>query len=148
MEQVFGRLKDVMIWLTRNLCIIQHLWQSLATKLIRGRLVIQLRRKKYVLFEMMCEWLEKDSDCELYTLQELLAKMEELTSGNESTYSERSLQSKLKEKYRDHIYFANLPGRPNIVCFRDMVLYILYEQKNPKKKQEKQTSLSLLQQPN
>ena len=97
---------------------------------------------------MMCEWLEKDSDCELYTLQELLAKMEELTSGNESTYSERSLQSKLKEKYRDHIYFANLPGRPNIVCFRDMVLYILYEQKNPKKKQEKQTSLSLLQQPN
>ena len=113
-----------------------------------GKVGHPIKEEKVCSFEMMCEWLEKDSDCELYTLQELLAKMEELTSGNESTYSERSLQSKLKEKYRDHIYFANLPGRPNIVCFRDMVLYILYEQKNPKKKQEKQTSLSLLQQPN
>ena len=32
-------------------------------------------------FEMLCEWLEKDGDCELYTLQELLTKMEELNSG-------------------------------------------------------------------
>ena len=66
---------------------------------------------------------------ELYTLQELFAKMEELNSGNTSTYSEKLLQSKLKEKYRDHIYFMNIPGRSNIVCFRDMASYILYEQK-------------------
>ena len=99
-----------------------------------GKVGHPIKEEKVCSFEMMCEWLEKDSDCELYTLQELLAKMEELTSGNASTYSERSLQSNLKEKYRDHIYFANLPGRPNIVYFRDMVLYILYEQKNQKKK--------------
>ena len=60
-------------------------------------------------FEMLCEWLEKDGDCELYTLQELFAKMEELNSGNASTYSEKSLQSKLKKKYWDHIHFTNLP---------------------------------------
>ena len=99
-----------------------------------GKVGHPIKEEKVCSFKMMCEWLEKDSDCELYTLQGLLAKMEELTSGNASTYSERSLQSKLKEKYRDYIYFANLPGRPNIVCFRDMVLYILYEQKNQKKK--------------
>ena len=99
-----------------------------------GKVGHPIKEEKVCSFKMMCEWLEKDSDCELYTLQELLAKMEELTSGNASTYSERSLQSNLKEKYRDHIYFANLPGRPNIVYFRDMVLYILYEQKNQKKK--------------
>ena len=79
---------------------------------------------------MLWGWLENDGDCELYPLQELFAKMEELNSGNASTYSEKSLLSKLKEKYRDHIYFTNLPGRQNIVCFRDMVPYILYEQKS------------------
>ena len=55
--------------------------------------------------------------------------MEELNSGNASTYSEKLLQLKLKEKYRDHIYITNLPGRSNIVRFRDIVLYILYDQK-------------------
>ena len=78
---------------------------------------------------MPCEWLEKDGDCDLYILQELFAKMEELNSENASTYSGKSLRSKLKEKYWDHIYFTNLPGRPNIVCFRDMASYILYESK-------------------
>ena len=49
-----------------------------------------------------------DGDCELYTLQELFAKKEQLNSGNTSTYSKKSLQSKLKEKYWDYIYFTNL----------------------------------------
>ena len=89
----------------------------------------QINEEKVCYFEMLCEWLEKDGYYELYTLQELFAKMEELNSGNASTYSEKLLQSKLKEKYRDHIYFMNIPGRSNIVCFRDMASYILYEQK-------------------
>ena len=55
--------------------------------------------------------------------------MEELNSVNINTYSEKSLRSKLKEKYWDHIYFTILSGRPNIVYFRDMASYIFYEQK-------------------
>ena len=86
---------------------------------------------------MLCEWLEKDGDCELYTLQELLIKMDELNGGSSSVYSEKSLQSKLEGKYQDHIYFTNLPGRPNIVCFRDMASYILYEQKRKSEETEK-----------
>ena len=39
------------------------------------------------------------------------------------------LQSKLKEKFQDNITFTNLPGRPNLVCFRDMGAYILYKDK-------------------
>ena len=56
---------------------------------------------------MLREWLEKDGDSELYILQVLFARMGELNSGNASTYSEKLMQSKLKEKYRDHIYFTN-----------------------------------------
>ena len=41
-----------------------------------------VNEEKANFFEMLCEWLEKDGDCELYTLQELLTKMEELNSGN------------------------------------------------------------------
>ena len=37
--------------------------------------------------------------------------------------------SKLKGKCWNHKSFMNLPGRPNIVCFRDMASYSLYEQK-------------------
>ena len=44
-------LQDVMIWLQRTLCIIQHAWQSLARKPIQGRLVVQLVRKKHVLLK-------------------------------------------------------------------------------------------------
>ena len=57
-----------------------------------------ITEEKVCHFEMLCECLEKDGHCELYTLQELFAKMEELNSGNASTYSEKSLQSKVKEK--------------------------------------------------
>ena len=39
------------------------------------------------------------------------------------------MQLKLKEKFQDHITFTNLPGRPNLVCFRDMGAYILYKEK-------------------
>ena len=39
------------------------------------------------------------------------------------------LPLKLKEKFQDHITFTNLPGRPNLVCFRDMGAYILYKEK-------------------
>ena len=56
--------------------------------------------EKAEFLRMLCEWLEKDGDCELYTLQELLIKMEEPNGGSSSVYSEESLQSKLKEKYR------------------------------------------------
>ena len=70
---------------------------------------------------MLREWLEKDGDSELYILQVLFARMGELNSGNASTYSEKLMQSKLKEKYRDHIYFTNLPGRPNIACLYETI---------------------------
>ena len=143
-EEVFGRLTGCNDMVAQKVVYHSTYMVKFSKKTASGKVGYPINEGKVFSFEMLCEWLEKDGDCELYTLQELFAKMEELNSRNASTYSERSPQSKLKEKYRDRIYFTNLPGRPNIVCFREMASCILYEQK----KQEKRASLSLLQQSN
>ena len=103
-EDVFGRLTGCN-GLVAEEAVYQSACMAKFSKTIDFRKVGRLKCS----FEMLCEWLEKDGDCELYTLQELFAKMEELNNGNASTYSEKSLQSKLKKKYRDHIHFTNLP---------------------------------------
>ena len=95
-------LEDVIIWLQRKLFSIQHAWQSLARNQFR-EVWLPINEEKARSFEILCEWLEKDGNCELYTLQELFAEMEELISGNASTYSKKLLQSNLKEKCWDHI---------------------------------------------
>ena len=58
-----------------------------------------------------------------------MEKMEELCNEKDDTYTEKSLRAKLKEKYKEHIYFTDLPGRLSVVCFKDMVSYILLEKK-------------------
>ena len=90
-------------------------------------------------FNKICNWLERDSDCELHTIKELMEKMEQLCNENDDTYTEKSLCAKLKEKYKEHIYFTDLPGRQSVVCFRDMVSYILLEKK--KKAEELKDSI-------
>ena len=50
-----------------------------------GKVGRPINEGKACSFKILCEWLEKDGDCELYTLQELFAKMEDLNSGNAST---------------------------------------------------------------
>ena len=53
--------------------------------------------------------LEKDTDSELHTLQQLYLKMEEL-SENTPCYFLKSFKQKLVEYYGDHIFFTELPG--------------------------------------
>ena len=55
--------------------------------------------------ERMCEWLERDSSCDLYGLNELYLKMEDLGDGSSSVNSEKSLKIKPK-KYKENIYFT------------------------------------------
>ena len=77
-------------------------------------------------FNMLCLWIEVDSDGELYTIQELHEKMYEMTRG-ESVYSTKWLKTKLIERYNDSIYFAERNGCQNVVCFRDSANRILYD---------------------
>ena len=77
-------------------------------------------------FQMLCIWFEVEADAELHTLQELHNKMAEM-AGNDSVYSLKRLKQKLQEKYKEKLYFAEIDGRANVVCFQDMVDFIVNE---------------------
>ena len=75
-------------------------------------------------FNRIRVWLEEEADSDLYTLAELHNKMIQL--GEDSPcYSVKSMKRKLSEYYGEHIFFGELPGRPNLVCFKDMASFIL-----------------------
>lgn len=67
-------------------------------------------------FEILCNWLETEG--ELYSLAELHEKMKKLTN-SENIYSCKWLKTKLIEKYTDSIFFTEVQGKPNVVCFTD-----------------------------
>ena len=42
-------------------------------------------------------------------------------------YTVKWLKNKLKEKYGEHIFFAKIKGRANVVCFKDFASYLVNE---------------------
>ena len=76
-----------------------------------------------------CEWLENVADSELYTINEFLVKMRELNNGEDVRYSVRTVKKKLQEYYENHICFSELPGRADVICFKDIASYIINEMK-------------------
>ena len=93
--------------------------RSSATTITSGRPVNKTLSET---FYELCQWL--DSQTELYALSELHEKMVELSQDG-NTYSVKTLKTKLKEHYIDFIYFAEIEGKPNIVCFRDTINHII-----------------------
>ena len=73
-------------------------------------------------FEQLCRWLEQDGGTELYTLSELHEKMEELALGSE-IYTIKRLKQKLTDCYKDFIFFAEVEGHHNVVCFKNMAKF-------------------------
>ncbi|KAK6179512.1 hypothetical protein SNE40_011847 [Patella caerulea] len=79
-------------------------------------------------FAMLCQWLDKDGDAEIFSVDELWEKMCDLAATID-VYSKKWLKSLLKERYGEHIFFANIGGsRKEAVCFRIMASYIVNEQ--------------------
>lgn len=76
-------------------------------------------------FEKMCEWLET-TDCDLLTLSDLIEKAKCL-SGLQETYCEDWIKSKLLQRYGTRIFFAEVNGRRNVVCWRNMASFIINE---------------------
>lgn len=66
-------------------------------------------------FQRLYHWLEFEPGAEMYTL----AKMEELSDGSE-IYSIKRFKQKLQEHYGDSIFFAEVGGHHNVVCFKDL----------------------------
>ena len=77
-------------------------------------------------FEKLCQWLEIEAGADLYTLTELHDKMIEFSGGTE-VYTVKRLKQKLQEHYKEFIYFAEIEGRGNVLCFRNMVKYFVNE---------------------
>ena len=77
-------------------------------------------------FNILVEWLESESGAELYTITELHFKMIEFSDGAD-VYTIKRLKQKLQELYQEHIFFANVEGRENVVCFKNMAKYIINE---------------------
>ena len=75
-------------------------------------------------FVEMCEWLEAADD-DLYTLYDLQEKLSELSDNDENVYSIVQLRLKLQERYGDHLFFANVGHRRNVICFRNMAANII-----------------------
>ena len=76
-------------------------------------------------FELVCEWLEAEG--ELCSLSEVHDKMTEIAKLNESenVYSQKWLKTKLQQKYKEHIFFAEVNGKSNVICFREMANYLV-----------------------
>ena len=52
--------------------------------------------------------------------------MERFFESNEA-YSTKWLKKKLKDRYSDHLLFAEINGRKNVLCFKNMTIYIINE---------------------
>ena len=76
----------------------------------------------------VCYWLENETDCELYTLKDVHEKMRSL-SDDGTAYTIKTLKKKLQDKYKEHIYFTQLPGHEDVIGFRNMTDRILHEMK-------------------
>jgi len=72
--------------------------------------------EKRLHFDRLCDWME--GEAELYTITELHSKMIEM-AGSETVYGTKWLKTKLKDKYEDHIFFAELNGKSDVVCLKD-----------------------------
>ena len=77
------------------------------------------------LFEKTCHWLESEADSELYTIADIFMKMPEFNGSEEIICSEKTIKRKLQDRYGDHLSFAELPGKLNVICFRNMASYII-----------------------
>lgn len=91
---------------------------STATKAAQGR---PENQGMLQLFQKLCFCLETEANAELYILSELHTKMEEFSDEFEvPVYSIKRLKQKLQEHYKECIFFAEVEGRSNVVCFRNM----------------------------
>jgi hypothetical protein len=73
-------------------------------------------------FEQLCEWMEYEA--ELYTVTELRNEMIGMVD-SETVYTTKWLKKKLKDKYKDHIFFAELNGKSDVVCLKDTASLII-----------------------
>ena len=77
-----------------------------------------------VVFQHICDWLENTAESEVYSTRELYDKV--IKDNDGVGYHLQNFRSKLKARYKDHVYFFQSAGcKGELVCFKDMADYIL-----------------------
>ena len=68
-------------------------------------------------FAKLCEWLDKEA--KQYTISELRSKMIEFAGSDENAYaSNQYLKQNLQKRYGNKIYFSEVNGKPDVLCFK------------------------------
>ena len=75
-------------------------------------------------FDTVCKKVES-ADSEVYTVDELMEEMQSLSGNSFDPYSGKYMKKKLQERYGDNIFFADVCGRKNVLCFRNMAQCII-----------------------
>ena len=76
-------------------------------------------------FEIACQWLEREAGDALHSVTELHDRMVKACGSADSVYSVKWLKQLLLDKYGDHVFFATVEGKNDVVCFKDMASYII-----------------------
>ena len=85
-------------------------------------------------FVKLYNWLEEYGDCEWYTINQVWELMKNMSK--REVHNLQTVKKKLKERYSEHIFFTELQAGADVICFREMASFIVYEMKK-KKKQDK-----------
>ena len=94
-------------------------------------------------FDALCIWLESEGDADLYS--ELHGKMVEFSGGADVPTIKR-LKQKLEDRYKEFIFFAQIEGHSNVVCFHNMASYKINEKWCSEKKDDIQDEANQLRQ--
>ena len=69
-------------------------------------------------------------------MSEIYSKMIELVVENNNVYTKRWFKTKLKSKYGGYIMFTEAPGKPNVVCFKNMTEFIVNDKSFSERKKD------------
>ena len=74
-----------------------------------------------------------ENEIDFFTLEDFRWKTEEVS--NDKVYGVKRIKEKLREKYKENIFFAEVSGRTNVVCFGNMADWIIGNQWYDNKRQ-------------
>ena len=74
-------------------------------------------------FEEVCDEMEESAE-QLFTIAELQYDMECLAR-SDHVYSKISIKQKLEERYGEYVFFTEVCGRKNVICFKNMASTII-----------------------
>ena len=89
------------------------------------------------------EWLDKEMENNLFTLDEVHEQMIKLdtTADKSLVYAKRYLKEKILQKYGSQVYFTSQERRKDVLCFKDSTANIIREYHENKSDNDEKTKI-------